>query len=70
MPKKPIDVATKAARAGIREIAKLHDITTVENPVLTRALYKDVEIGKEIPVEYYKAVAEVINYVNSLKDKR
>ena len=51
----------------IREIAKQHDIPLVENVPLARALYATVEIDKEIPVEHYHAVAEIIGYVMRLK---
>ena len=39
----------------------------VENPPLARALHAAVKIDDEIPVEHYKAVAEVIGYVMKLK---
>ena len=58
------DVALK-----IREIAKEHDIPIVENPPLARTLHAAVDIDKEVPVEHYKAVAEVIGYVYKLKGK-
>ncbi|QIG93244.1 flagellar biosynthesis protein FlhB [Bradyrhizobium sp. 6(2017)] len=51
----------------IREIAKEHDIPIVENVPLARALYATVEIDREIPVEHYHAVAEIIGYVMRLK---
>ncbi|MCK5444929.1 MAG: flagellar biosynthesis protein FlhB [Rhodospirillaceae bacterium] len=51
----------------IREVAKEHDIAIVENAPLARALYSAVEIDEDIPVEHYKAVAEVIGYVMRLK---
>jgi flagellar biosynthetic protein FlhB len=51
----------------IREVAKSNDIPVVENPPLARALHATVEIDKEIPVEHYHAVAEVIGYVMRLK---
>ena len=51
----------------IREVAKEHNIPIVENVPLARALYATVEIDREIPVEHYHAVAEVIGYVMSLK---
>jgi flagellar biosynthetic protein FlhB len=53
----------------IREIAKINNIPLVENQNLARILYKSVDIDQEIPVEHYKAVAEVINYVYKLKRK-
>ncbi|MBR0896323.1 flagellar biosynthesis protein FlhB [Bradyrhizobium tropiciagri] len=51
----------------IREIAKKHDIPIVENVPLARALYATVDIDKEIPVEHYHAVAEIIGYVMRLR---
>ena len=47
----------------IREIAKEHEIPLMENVPLARALYKDVEVGAEVPEEYYKAVAEILSIV-------
>jgi flagellar biosynthesis protein len=46
----------------IIEVAKAHDIPIEENEVLAGAL-SNVEIGDEIPVELYKAVAEVLVFV-------
>lgn len=54
----------------IREVAKENDIPLVENPPLARALYGSVEIDQEIPLEHYKAVAEVIGYVYRVKGKK
>ena len=51
----------------IREVATENDVPIVENAPLARALYAAVEIDEEIPVEHYKAVAEVIGYVMRLK---
>src|ERR1700749_3681987 len=61
----PICVAKgiDAIALKIREVAKTHDIPIVENVPLARALYATVEIDKEIPVEHYHAVAEIIGYV-------
>ncbi|MBI5643109.1 MAG: flagellar biosynthesis protein FlhB [Deltaproteobacteria bacterium] len=53
----------------IREIAKKHGVPVIENKPLARALYKSVEIGKQIPAELYKAVAEMLAYVYKLKSK-
>ena len=39
----------------------------VENPPLARALHATVEIDQEIPVEHYKAVAEVIGTILRLR---
>lgn len=51
----------------IREVAEDNEVAVVENPPLARALYAAVEIDEEIPMEHYKAVAEVIGYVMRLK---
>ena len=51
----------------IREIAREHDIPLVEEKPLARALFKTVEIDQFIPVELYRAVAEVLAYVYRLK---
>jgi flagellar biosynthetic protein FlhB len=50
----------------IREIAREHDVPLVENVPVARALYQ-VEIGQPIPEELFKAVAEILAYVYSLK---
>jgi len=46
----------------IVEVAKANDIPIEENEVLAGALSK-VELDDEIPVELYKAVAEVLVFV-------
>jgi flagellar biosynthetic protein FlhB len=51
----------------IREVAGEHNIPIVENVPLARALYANVEIDEEIPVEHYHAVAEIIGYVMGLR---
>jgi flagellar biosynthetic protein FlhB len=53
----------------IREAAKEHDVTIVQNPPLARILFDTVDIDQAIPAEHYKAVAEVISYVFRLKGK-
>lgn len=53
----------------IREVARHHKIPLVENPELARALYKTVEIGDEVPVQLYRAVAQILAYVYKLKQK-
>jgi len=46
----------------IREEAIAHKIPMVANPPLARALYR-IELDTEIPVEHFKAVAEIVAYV-------
>jgi flagellar biosynthesis protein FlhB len=54
----------------IKTIAREAGIPTVENIALARGLFKSAEVGDEIPMELYQAVAEVLAYVYSLKKKR
>ncbi|HEU5140243.1 MAG TPA: flagellar biosynthesis protein FlhB [Bacillales bacterium] len=53
----------------IKEIAKQNNIVTMENRPLARALYQQAEIGKAIPEDFFKAVAEILAYVYRLKNK-
>lgn len=51
----------------IKEVAKEHEVITVENRWLARNLYHQVEIGDAVPMELYQAVAEVLAYVYKVK---
>lgn len=51
----------------IREVAEKHKIVIMRNPPLARLLYDNATLDEEIPLEYYKAVAEIIGYVYKLK---
>jgi flagellar biosynthetic protein FlhB len=53
----------------IREIAIQNAIPIVERKPLAQALYKTVEVGREVPEEFYKAIAEVLAYVYKLSGK-
>jgi flagellar biosynthetic protein FlhB len=53
----------------IRELAKESGVTVYEAPPLARAMYDVIEIDEMIPMEHYKAVAEIISYVFRLKGK-
>jgi len=48
---------------NIREIAREHDIPIVENKPLAQSLYSTVKVGDYIPMNLYKAVAEILAYV-------
>ncbi len=50
----------------IRELATLNGVPLVERPPLARALYRTVEVGGEIPEDFYSAVAEILAYVYRL----
>lgn len=54
----------------IREIAIEHGIPIVERKPLARALYAEVEVGQEVPAQFYKAVAEILAYVYELSGKK
>ncbi len=58
------DIAMK-----IIEKAKESNISIVENIPLARALYKNTELNREIPLEYYEPVAEVLAWVYRMKEK-
>ena len=53
----------------IRELAREHRVPLVENVPVARALFQ-VELGSAIPEELFKAVAEILAYVYSLKGQR
>jgi len=66
-------VLAKGARLlaeKIKALAREHDIPIVEDPPLAQFLYKTTEIGMEIPVDAYKAVAEILGYIYRLKGHR
>lgn len=56
---KGVDLVAKA----IREVAEEHGVPVVSNPPLTRALYREVEVGHMIPDDFFQAVAEVLAFV-------
>ena len=51
----------------IKKLARKHNVPIVENKPLARALYKKAKVGKVIPSEFYKTVAEVLAFVFLLK---
>jgi len=54
----------------IRKIAEGNKVAIVSAPPLARALYREGELGKEIPVRLYSAVAQVLSYVYQLRSWR
>jgi len=54
---------------AIKQIAKEHSVTLVENRFLARELYDQVDENEAIPESLYAAVAEVLAYVYRLKGK-
>ena len=51
----------------IKEVAREHNVPIVEDKPLAQTMFKLVEIGDFIPVELYRALAEVLAYVYRLK---
>jgi len=51
----------------IKQVAREHSVPVIEKPPLARLLYRQVELGREIPVEVYRVVAEILSYVYGLK---
>ncbi len=54
----------------IRQSAVENLVPIVENPPLAQALYKSVEIGQEIPPDFYRAIAEILAYIYKLRGKK
>ncbi|WP_407351624.1 flagellar biosynthesis protein FlhB [Luteimonas sp. R10] len=54
----------------IREVGERHRVALVSAPPLARVLYREGQIGQEIPVRLYAAVAQVLSYVYQLRSWR
>ena len=67
----PRVVAKGARRVAerIRDIATEHEVPIVERPELARALFRDIEIGGNVPEGLFKAVAEVLAYVYQIDQR-
>lgn len=62
---------------GVDEMARIirvagegYGIPIVSSPPLARALYRQVDIGREIPVDLYAAVAQILSYIYQLRHFR
>lgn len=53
----------------IKEVARENDVVCYEDVPLARALYRQVEVGQEIPEDLYAAVAAVLSYVFRLEGR-
>lgn len=67
----PVVVAkgTDAMARRIRVLAEEHGVPVLERKPLARALYKFVEVGQEIPFEFYRAIAELLAQVYRIKKR-
>ncbi len=54
----------------IREIAAENDIAIVENPPVAQMLWKNTELGEEIPIELYQTVAEIMAMVYRMRERK
>ena len=54
----------------IRQRALENQVPLIENPPLAQGLYKSVEVGQEIPAQFYRAVAEILAYIYRLMNGR
>lgn len=53
----------------IKDAADTNEIPIIENKPLAQALYKSVDIGEQIPEDMYQAVAEILAFVYSIKNR-
>lgn len=54
----------------IRDLAEANDVPLLRAPPLARAIYHHTDVGHTIPVGLYRAVAEVLAWVQSLRRYR
>ncbi|MDT8399996.1 MAG: flagellar biosynthesis protein FlhB [Pseudomonadales bacterium] len=59
-----------AVAEAIRQLGREHGVPLLEAPPLARALYRHVDLDREIPVALYTAVAEVLVWAFNLKRSR
>ncbi|MBL8515540.1 MAG: EscU/YscU/HrcU family type III secretion system export apparatus switch protein [Betaproteobacteria bacterium] len=68
----PLLIAKGAGQlaASMRDIAARHGVPVVQSPVLTRRLFKDVQLDQHIPPELFAEVARIIVWVLAMRDAR
>ncbi|NLJ56227.1 MAG: flagellar biosynthesis protein FlhB [Firmicutes bacterium] len=68
----PVVLAKGAAVMArrIKELAGENNIPVIEDPPVARLLFEKVEVGEEIPVDLYQAVAEILALVYRLQAQR
>lgn len=68
----PIVLALGQDEVALRivAVAEQHQVAVIENVPLARALYASAELNREIPPEFYGAVAEVLVYIFRLNDDK
>ncbi|HQY57557.1 MAG: flagellar biosynthesis protein FlhB [Nitrospira sp.] len=53
----------------IREIGRQHGVMIVENKLVARTLFKLVDVGREVPEDLYRAIAEILAFVYRVRGK-
>jgi flagellar biosynthesis protein FlhB len=53
----------------IRQVAVANGVPILERKPLAQALYKTVDVGQEVPPQFYQAIAEILAYVYELAGK-
>lgn len=68
----PLVVAKGAGENAqrIKEIARLAAVPVMENKPLARALFKAVEVGEQLPRQFYRAIAEVLATIMRAEARR
>lgn len=61
---------TELIAKKIIKIATEHGVPVIDNPPVARALFRMVEINRLVPPDLYKAVAEILLFVYSLKNNQ
>lgn len=67
---KVVAKGTELFAKKIIEVARQHNVPVIENPPVARALFKLVDVNREVPPELYKAVAEILMFVYNLRKKK
>ena len=67
----PVVVAKGADEMAlqIRKIAAEHGVPILQRPELARQLFREVKVGRSIPVDLYEAFVEIMAYVYRLSGK-
>ena len=68
----PMVVAKGAGYLALRiiDIARKHNVYTVQDKPLAQALYKTVEVGQEIPAKLYRTVARLLVQLYNLRGRK
>jgi len=68
----PLVVAKGAGDSALRiiDIARLAAVPVLENKPLARALFKAVEVGEQLPRQFYRAIAEVLATIMRAEARR